>query len=245
MVSDSADPAMPASSSAHTIPAGLEDDAICEVHLESDFATLHSSTPGKRFLETVALPEGRPGEDSHSRCHGSPPHLLLLLRAGYWGSPPSGDRLGIAPTASGKRQCPPMPGYNAAPGHPHIPLSDSTRAQGCVPLPGCLPLPCLGSSPPHQLCLHSSPSQSISPQWLVGGIIFSCWVTDGSRPCQPGSWHCWEHGIAERLEENTSLLSSLKGPVLFPCCGFNGPNIMISEKMPISCSSTQRSSLLQ
>lgn len=108
MVSDSADPAMPASSSAHTIPAGLEDDAICEVHLESDFATLHSSTPGKRILETVALPEGRPGEDSHSRCHGSPPHLLLLLRVGYWGSPPSGDRLGIAPTASGKgsvRQC--------------------------------------------------------------------------------------------------------------------------------------------
>ncbi|XP_074888500.1 caspase-1-like isoform X1 [Buteo buteo] len=45
VVSDSADPAMPASSSAHTIPAGLEDDAICEVHLESDFATLHSSTP--------------------------------------------------------------------------------------------------------------------------------------------------------------------------------------------------------
>ncbi|NXR03613.1 CASP1 protein, partial [Sagittarius serpentarius] len=45
MVSDSADPAMPTPSSAHTIPAGLEDDAICEVHLESDFATLHSSTP--------------------------------------------------------------------------------------------------------------------------------------------------------------------------------------------------------
>ncbi|XP_009560405.2 caspase-1 isoform X2 [Cuculus canorus] len=45
MVSDSADPAMPAPSSAPTIPAGLEDDAVCEVHLESDFATLHSSTP--------------------------------------------------------------------------------------------------------------------------------------------------------------------------------------------------------
>ncbi|GAB0197966.1 caspase-1-like [Grus americana] len=45
MVSDSADPAMPTPSSAHTIPAGLENDAICEVHLESDFATLHSSTP--------------------------------------------------------------------------------------------------------------------------------------------------------------------------------------------------------
>ncbi|NXY50867.1 CASP1 protein, partial [Ceuthmochares aereus] len=42
MVSDSADPAMPAPSSS---PAGLEDDAVCEVHLESDFATLHSSTP--------------------------------------------------------------------------------------------------------------------------------------------------------------------------------------------------------
>ncbi|NWI22810.1 CASP1 protein, partial [Sula dactylatra] len=45
MVSDSADPAMPTPSSAHTVPEGLEDDAIFEVHLESDFATLHSSTP--------------------------------------------------------------------------------------------------------------------------------------------------------------------------------------------------------
>ncbi|NWH51141.1 CASP1 protein, partial [Fregata magnificens] len=45
MVGDSADPAVPTPSSAHTMPAGLEDDAICEVHLESDFATLHSSTP--------------------------------------------------------------------------------------------------------------------------------------------------------------------------------------------------------
>ncbi|NXQ80815.1 CASP1 protein, partial [Nyctibius grandis] len=45
LVSDSADPAVPTPSSAPTIPAGLEDDAICEVHLESDFATLHSSTP--------------------------------------------------------------------------------------------------------------------------------------------------------------------------------------------------------
>ncbi|KAM6048534.1 caspase-1-like [Theristicus caerulescens] len=45
MVRYSADTAVPAPSSAHTIPAGLEDDAICEVHLESDFATLHSSTP--------------------------------------------------------------------------------------------------------------------------------------------------------------------------------------------------------
>ncbi|XP_061868395.1 caspase-1 [Colius striatus] len=45
MVSDSADPAMPTLSSAPRIPAGLEDDAIFEVHLESDFATLHSSTP--------------------------------------------------------------------------------------------------------------------------------------------------------------------------------------------------------
>ncbi|NXL51868.1 CASP1 protein, partial [Podilymbus podiceps] len=45
MVSDSTHPALPPTSTAHTIPAGLEDDAICEVHLESDFATLHSSTP--------------------------------------------------------------------------------------------------------------------------------------------------------------------------------------------------------
>ncbi|NWY54659.1 CASP1 protein, partial [Chionis minor] len=45
LVSDSADPALPASSSAQAVPAGLEDDAIFEVHLESDFATLHSSTP--------------------------------------------------------------------------------------------------------------------------------------------------------------------------------------------------------
>ncbi|NXS46705.1 CASP1 protein, partial [Balaeniceps rex] len=45
IVSDAADSAMPAPSSAHAIPAGLEGDTICEVHLESDFATLHSSTP--------------------------------------------------------------------------------------------------------------------------------------------------------------------------------------------------------
>uniref|UniRef100_A0A8C8BT44 Caspase-1 n=1 Tax=Otus sunia TaxID=257818 RepID=A0A8C8BT44_9STRI len=45
LVRDSAEPALPAPSSAHTIPEGLENDAICEVHLESDFATLHSSTP--------------------------------------------------------------------------------------------------------------------------------------------------------------------------------------------------------
>ncbi|NXG89802.1 CASP1 protein, partial [Stercorarius parasiticus] len=45
LVSDSGDPAMPVPSSAHTITAGLEDDAIFKVHLESDFATLHSSTP--------------------------------------------------------------------------------------------------------------------------------------------------------------------------------------------------------
>ncbi|NXW01732.1 CASP1 protein, partial [Fregetta grallaria] len=45
MVSYSADPAMPTPRLAHMIPAGLEDDAMCEVHLESDFGTLHSSTP--------------------------------------------------------------------------------------------------------------------------------------------------------------------------------------------------------
>ncbi|KFQ88077.1 Caspase-1, partial [Phoenicopterus ruber ruber] len=45
IVGDSTHPAMPTRSLAHVVPAGLEDDAICEVHLESDFATLHSSTP--------------------------------------------------------------------------------------------------------------------------------------------------------------------------------------------------------
>ncbi|NXX98660.1 CASP1 protein, partial [Centropus bengalensis] len=45
MVSDSAAPAVPNPGCDHTFPAGLEDDAICQVHLESDFATLHSSTP--------------------------------------------------------------------------------------------------------------------------------------------------------------------------------------------------------
>ncbi|XP_062488062.1 caspase-1-like isoform X1 [Pezoporus occidentalis] len=45
LVSDAADLSVPASSSAHTTCAALEDDAIFEVHLESDFATLHSSTP--------------------------------------------------------------------------------------------------------------------------------------------------------------------------------------------------------
>uniref|UniRef100_A0A8B9FBJ1 Caspase-1-like protein n=1 Tax=Amazona collaria TaxID=241587 RepID=A0A8B9FBJ1_9PSIT len=45
LVSDAADLSLPAPGSAHTTHAALEDDAICEVHLESDFATLHSSTP--------------------------------------------------------------------------------------------------------------------------------------------------------------------------------------------------------
>ncbi|XP_061231708.1 caspase-1-like isoform X2 [Neopsephotus bourkii] len=45
LVSDAADLSVPASSSAHTALVALEDDATCEVHLESDFATLHSSTP--------------------------------------------------------------------------------------------------------------------------------------------------------------------------------------------------------
>ncbi|KAM8991339.1 caspase-1-like isoform 1-T1 [Ara ararauna] len=45
LVSDAADLSVPAPGSAHTTYAALEDDAICEVHLESDFATLHSSTP--------------------------------------------------------------------------------------------------------------------------------------------------------------------------------------------------------
>ncbi|NXT75785.1 CASP1 protein, partial [Zapornia atra] len=45
MVGDSPGPALPAPSSAQAATAGLEDDAVCEVHLESDFAALHSSTP--------------------------------------------------------------------------------------------------------------------------------------------------------------------------------------------------------
>ncbi|NXW58365.1 CASP1 protein, partial [Eurystomus gularis] len=44
-VSYNADSAVPTCSSAHTIPTGLENDAFFEVHLESDFATLHSCTP--------------------------------------------------------------------------------------------------------------------------------------------------------------------------------------------------------
>ncbi|NXG54806.1 CASP1 protein, partial [Hemiprocne comata] len=58
-ISEESDKSTP--SLADTIPAGLEDDAICEVHLESDFATLHSSTPntvswrhpvtGSRFIQ--------------------------------------------------------------------------------------------------------------------------------------------------------------------------------------------------
>ncbi|NXS98578.1 CASP1 protein, partial [Jacana jacana] len=45
LISDSKDPAVPAPTAADSIAAGLEDDAVFEVHLESDFATLHSSTP--------------------------------------------------------------------------------------------------------------------------------------------------------------------------------------------------------
>uniref|UniRef100_A0A8C3JIG8 Caspase-1 n=1 Tax=Calidris pygmaea TaxID=425635 RepID=A0A8C3JIG8_9CHAR len=44
-MSDSKDPAVPTPIEADSTPAGLEDDAMFEVHLESDFATLHSSTP--------------------------------------------------------------------------------------------------------------------------------------------------------------------------------------------------------
>ncbi|NXN21981.1 CASP1 protein, partial [Nycticryphes semicollaris] len=45
LMSDSEDPAVLTPAAAHSTAAGLEDDAIFEVHLESDFATLHSSTP--------------------------------------------------------------------------------------------------------------------------------------------------------------------------------------------------------
>ncbi|XP_074016978.1 caspase-1-like [Numenius arquata] len=45
LMSDSKDPAVPNPIAADSTPAGLEDDAMFEVHLESDFATLHSSTP--------------------------------------------------------------------------------------------------------------------------------------------------------------------------------------------------------
>lgn len=66
-MSDSADPAAPAPGSADAFPEGLEAEGIREVHLESDFATLHASTPGKRFLEIVAVPESRWGQqDSYS-----------------------------------------------------------------------------------------------------------------------------------------------------------------------------------
>lgn len=62
LVSDAADLSVPVPTSAHTTCEALENDAICEVHLESDFATLHSSTPGEQLLEVVALPEGRRGQ---------------------------------------------------------------------------------------------------------------------------------------------------------------------------------------
>ncbi|NXK46791.1 CASP1 protein, partial [Chauna torquata] len=45
LVCDSTIPEMPTLSSDSMIAAGLEDDKIREVHLESDFATLYSSTP--------------------------------------------------------------------------------------------------------------------------------------------------------------------------------------------------------
>ncbi|NXP15786.1 CASP1 protein, partial [Thinocorus orbignyianus] len=45
LISDSKDTAVSTPAAADCITAGLEDDAIFEVHLESDFATLHSSTP--------------------------------------------------------------------------------------------------------------------------------------------------------------------------------------------------------
>ncbi|NWW45691.1 CASP1 protein, partial [Pedionomus torquatus] len=45
LISDSKDPAVFTHAAADSIAAGLEDDAVIEVHVESDFATLHSSTP--------------------------------------------------------------------------------------------------------------------------------------------------------------------------------------------------------
>ncbi|XP_030330652.1 caspase-1-like isoform X1 [Strigops habroptila] len=45
LVSEAADLSVPTPGPTHTTHVALEGDAICEVHLESDFATLHSSTP--------------------------------------------------------------------------------------------------------------------------------------------------------------------------------------------------------
>ncbi|NXW82648.1 CASP1 protein, partial [Alopecoenas beccarii] len=45
LVSDSTDPAAPAPGSADAFSEELEADKICEIHLESDFATLCASTP--------------------------------------------------------------------------------------------------------------------------------------------------------------------------------------------------------
>ena len=66
-----------------------------------------------------------------------------------------------------RRQCAPMPGYKAAPGHPQIPLS-GTRARAVCPCLAAVPGP--GSSPPHRLCLHAFP-RSISLQMAGGNCL--------------------------------------------------------------------------
>lgn len=50
LVSDSTIPEMPALSSDSMNTAMLQGEKIRKIHLESDFATLYSSTPGKQFL---------------------------------------------------------------------------------------------------------------------------------------------------------------------------------------------------
>ncbi|NXA20378.1 CASPD protein, partial [Ibidorhyncha struthersii] len=80
-VSDSAGRAMCPLSSAHKISAGLEDDAIFEVHLESDFTTLHSSTPDTvswRSSETGSLFIQRLIEQF--RNHACNSHLQEIFR---------------------------------------------------------------------------------------------------------------------------------------------------------------------
>lgn len=118
-----------------------------------------------------------------------------------------------------------MPGCKAAPGHPQIPFS-GTRARALCPCLAVFPCPC--SSPPHQLCL---------PIYLTTVAGWGKLSSPAGSQMAPGHASL-AAGMAGSMGEQRglkkifpSLLSSLGCLVLFPCCGLDGPNIMISEKV--------------
>lgn len=100
-------------------------------------------------------------------------------------------------------------------------------------LPGCLPLPRLQPSPPAL--------PALLPQ-LIYLTAVAGWgkLSSAGSQMAPGRASL-AAGMAGGMGEQKglkkifmSLLSSLGYPVLFLCCGLDGPNITISEKVPQS-----------